>query len=65
MKIARSKPWFVVAVGATAISFFQFVSMVKHILQSPGGWIGTSIQMATIVGFAAITVCACLMWTKH
>lgn len=64
MKATRSKPWFVVAAGATAISFFQFVSMVKHILQSPS-WNGTGIQMATIVGFAAVAVCACLVWTKH
>lgn len=64
MKLAQSKPWFVVAVCATALSFFQFVDMVKHILQAPS-WGGTSVQMATIVGFAAIAVCACLMWTKH
>ena len=64
MKVARSTPWFVVAGIATAISFFQFVSMVKHILQSPS-WTGTSVQMATIVGFAAIAVCACLIWTKR
>jgi hypothetical protein len=64
MKVSRAKPCLIVAVCAMTISFILFIGLLVNVARSPGDWISASVYMATVVGFAAIAVGACLLWAR-